>query len=227
MLKSPNRRTAFFLFLLVLLVGGSCQLAATAPQANPCGDSYPHCTVVSWTASPSSGVTGYYIYRGTSPGGENLSTPVGTVGNVTAWIDTAVVAGQSYCYELVAFNASAQSLLSNEACDTIPSPPNPCGDSYAHCVVLTWSLYTYPGVTGFYVYRGTSPGGEDFSNYFAMVGNVVTWTDISVSVGQQYCYEITAFNSSSQSPPSNEACATVPSSPPPVSAPSHLFITIW
>lgn len=83
-----------------------------------------HNTTLTWTASPTIGVIGYYIYRGITTGGES-STPLNsTPVNATTYIDLAVVAGQKYYYYVtaVASDGITQSGASNEASDTIPTP---------------------------------------------------------------------------------------------------------
>jgi hypothetical protein len=64
-----------------------------------------HTVLLSWTASTSSGVTGYYIYRATSSGSYtklNSSSPVST----TQYTDTTVQAATSYSYEVAAVDSS-------------------------------------------------------------------------------------------------------------------------
>jgi hypothetical protein len=74
-----------------------------------------HYITVSWTPSTSSGVTGYNIYRGTSPGGES-STPLNTRGPVTgsSFIDVKTVRGTTYYYIIRATNGSSESTPSTE-----------------------------------------------------------------------------------------------------------------
>ena len=65
-----------------------------------------HVITVNWTPSSSSGVTGYQISRGTSSSG-----PFTVIGSVTgastaAYLDTTVVSGQMYYYEIAAVAGS-------------------------------------------------------------------------------------------------------------------------
>jgi hypothetical protein len=89
-----------------------------------------HDVVLTWTASPTSGILGYDVYRGTTSGGES-TTPIAT--EVAAacttlapcmYVDTAVVAGTTYYYYVtaVASNGTTQSSDSNEASATVPTP---------------------------------------------------------------------------------------------------------
>ena len=74
-----------------------------------------HFISLSWAASPSTGVTGYNIYRGTSPGAES-STPLNTGGPVsgTTFTDTKTTSGTTYYYVIKATNGSVESAPSTE-----------------------------------------------------------------------------------------------------------------
>jgi hypothetical protein len=56
--------------------------------------------------------------------GRGLGTPwqrLGEVGvNITAYVDTQVVAGRCYCYRVAAFNVSGQSRYTEVRCRTTP-----------------------------------------------------------------------------------------------------------
>src|SRR5262249_37031370 len=67
-----------------------------------------------WTAPTSDGgapITGYKVYRSTFTGGETLYM---TLGNVSSFGDTNVVAGVSYYYQVTAVNAAGESVRSVE-----------------------------------------------------------------------------------------------------------------
>jgi Abnormal spindle-like microcephaly-assoc'd, ASPM-SPD-2-Hydin len=64
-----------------------------------------HSVALSWTASTSSGVTGYYVYRATSSGGAFTrlnSLPT----SATKYTDGGVTAGDTYYYEVTAVASS-------------------------------------------------------------------------------------------------------------------------
>jgi Flp pilus assembly protein TadG len=65
-----------------------------------------HVITVNWTPSTSLGVTGYQISRGTSSGGP--FTVIGSVTGATTagYLDTTVVSGQMYYYEIAAVAGS-------------------------------------------------------------------------------------------------------------------------
>src|SRR5271157_3938054 len=81
-------------------------------------------------------------------------------------------------------------------------------------VTLRWQLPADKGgspITGYSIYRGTSPGTETF---LATLGNVTTWTDTNVTNGQTYYYEVSALNGAGEGPRSSEISATPAPGPP-------------
>ena len=81
----------------------------TARQNKPRG------VALAWTAPASNGgsaITGYRIYRSTSPGTEILFA---TVGAVLKYKDTATTKGMVYYYNVVAVSAMGDGAFSNEA----------------------------------------------------------------------------------------------------------------
>jgi fibronectin type 3 domain-containing protein len=83
-----------------------------------------HDVMLSWTASATAGVLGYYVYRGTASGGES-STPLNSTPiNGTTYTDANVTAGATYYYvvKTVASDEVTQSTASNQATATVPSP---------------------------------------------------------------------------------------------------------
>lgn len=80
-----------------------------------------HSVTLTWDASTSSNVTGYYVYRGTTSGGPYTKLSSLLSGN--SYVDGTVAAGQVYYYVSTAADASGdESAYSNEAQATIPSP---------------------------------------------------------------------------------------------------------
>jgi hypothetical protein len=79
----------------------------------------PHAVVLSWTASTTTTVDAYNIYRGTATGGPYAL--LASLGNVTTYTDTDVTNGSTYYYVATAVDTTAEeSLYSNEAEATIP-----------------------------------------------------------------------------------------------------------
>jgi hypothetical protein len=78
--------------------------------------------ILSWGASPTAGVVGYNVYRGTSPGGESSTplnpTPIGG----TSYVDENVTAGTTYYYVLTSVGTNGvQSAPSNETEAQVPA----------------------------------------------------------------------------------------------------------
>src|SRR5207253_2086905 len=176
---------------------------------------------LTWQAPGSNGgspITNYKIYRGGAPSTETLLT---TVGAVTSYTDTTVTNGVTYYYQLSAVNNVGERPKSNEASAPPPAPATPPGAPQGlvatagdATVTLTWSAPSSNGgspITNYRIYRGTSSNGETLK---ATIGNVLTYTDTTVTNGVTYYYQVTAVNEAGEGPRSNEASAT-PSPPPP------------
>jgi len=179
---------------------------------------------LTWQAPASDGgspITNYKIYRGLAPTTETLLT---TVGNVLTYTDSAVTNGVTYYYQVSAVNSPGEGAKSNEASATPNTPPPPPSPPSAPTnlvatggnaqVGLTWQAPASNGgspITNYRIYRGTSSNGETL---LATIGNVLTYTDTSVTNGVTYYYQVSAVNGAGEGPRSNEASAT-PSPPPP------------
>jgi fibronectin type 3 domain-containing protein len=80
-----------------------------------------HCVALSWTASPTGGVT-YNVFRGTSSGEEG-TTPINSAAvTQTAYTDTSVSPGQTYYYTVEAVDSGGSSTPTNEIVAAIPNP---------------------------------------------------------------------------------------------------------
>jgi hypothetical protein len=86
------------------------------------GTSFLHSVSLSWTASTSSNVTGYNVYRGTASSGPYTKLTSNLVAALN-YTDTAVQAGQTYYYVATAVdNNNNESAYSTPAQAVIPSP---------------------------------------------------------------------------------------------------------
>ncbi len=89
--------------------------ASGSPQAVSLSGTGSSDVILSWVGSPSSGVVGYNVYRGTASGGES-STPLNSTPiNGTSYVDANVTAGATYYYVVTTVGSSGvQSAPSNE-----------------------------------------------------------------------------------------------------------------
>ena len=89
--------------------------AAGSPQTLRLSGTRTHGVFLPWSASPSSRIVGYYIYRGTTSGGER-SNPLNSteIAGSPMWTRN-VAAGMTYYYEVKALDWSGvQSTASTE-----------------------------------------------------------------------------------------------------------------
>ena len=96
--------------------------ATGSPQTVSLSGSGIHNVGLLWTPSSTSGVVGYNVYRGTTPGGEN-STPLNSTPTSGAtFTDESVTAGATYYYVVTAVGSDgSQSPASAESSTTVPS----------------------------------------------------------------------------------------------------------
>lgn len=80
-----------------------------------------HSVVLTWSASPTGGVT-YNVFRGSTSGDEG-TTPINTA-SITSltYTDTNVTPGSTYYYTVEAVDAAGSSTPSNQASAQVPSP---------------------------------------------------------------------------------------------------------
>ncbi len=86
-----------------------------------------HTVTLNWTASTTSGITSYNVYRITTSGTCGTTIPGGTpvfgstAGTVTTFTDTTVVNGTTYCYATTAVDANGESGYSDVTQAKIPT----------------------------------------------------------------------------------------------------------
>jgi fibronectin type 3 domain-containing protein len=181
----------------------------SAPQSLATAPNQPEGILLSWSTPASIGtspITGYRIYRGTVSGG---ATYLATVGNVLSFVDTGVVNGGRYYYQVSAVNTTGEGPRSGEVSaqrGTAPSAPrNLSASAKPTGITLKWSAPAANGgsaVTSYRVYRGNVSGGEV---YLTTVGaGTTSYTDKSTTKGTRYFYWVTAVNVLGVGPASNE-----------------------
>jgi len=204
----------------------------TAPQS-PAATAGNGSVQLSWSAPASTGgspITGYNVYRSTTPGGEG-STPLKTGVTGTSFTDTTVTNGTSYYYTVAAVNAVGTGPQSAEVSATpkatAPSAPASLVASAGNGqVVLSWTVPASDGgspITGYNVYRSTTPGGEGSTPVATAVSS--TYTDANVANGTTYYYTVAAVNAVGTSQQSGEASATPQAAATVPSAPQNLTAT--
>ncbi len=81
----------------------------------------PHSVALTWSASKSSGVVGYNVYRGTTSGGPYTKLTPSAIPE-TRYTDTSVEAGRTYYYVVTSVESSGvESSHSNQASATVPA----------------------------------------------------------------------------------------------------------
>ena len=86
---------------------------------------------LSWAAPTSGGaaISGYLIFEGTRPGGENRNPVNGSLVTATSYTVTGLTNGTTYYFRVIAVNAAGQGPLSAEAPATllriVPTSPPP------------------------------------------------------------------------------------------------------
>ena len=165
---------------------------------------------LTWTASVSTTVVGYNVYRGTVSGGPYTKVNLSLV-NGTSYTDTTVASGTTYYYVVTAVDPNNLESVTSLAMSTM-TPPLPATALTASAVpagqvTLNWTASTTGSVSGYNVYRSTSSG----TGYAKIAGPVpgTTYQDLSVTSGQTYYYVVTAVGPGNvESVYSNEVSAT-------------------
>jgi predicted phage tail protein len=203
--------------------GASAQASATpaAPVTAPGAPSGLAATAgdtqvsLSWNAPASDGgavITSYRVYQGAG------QTPVASVTGTSATV-TGLTNGTRYSFKVTAVNkagegpASGAASVTPTAATTNPGPPNGLAASPGNGkVTLSWTAPASDGgaaISGYEVYRGTSPGGESGT---PVNGSLVAGTSYAVTGltnGTTYYFTVAAVNQAElQGAKSGEASAT-------------------
>jgi subtilisin family serine protease/fibronectin type 3 domain-containing protein len=212
---SPN------LLLSTSFLGGN-DVTPTAPCTGPvvtASTPSPGTVHLAWTIPSDGGspITGYAIYRSTTPGGEG-GVPLTTVSGVTSltYDDTSVVNGTTYYYEVAATNGVGETRSSEVSAKPagVPGAPTLAVPSTGNATVnLSWSGPASDGgspLTAYRVYRGTSSGGETLLT--TLGPSTTSFSDTGLTNGTTYFYAVSAVNAIGETP-SNERSAK-PTGPP-------------
>jgi len=176
---------------------------------------------LTWTDNANS-EDGFIVER--SSDGVNFAQITTTNANITSFVDTTALRGNTYTYRVVAFNTVGNSDYSNTAEVIIsPAPLAPTNLTAALTgtqVDLTWTDNA-TSETGFAIERATN-GGAFTRIATAPAGlnlGTVNYTDMTAEMGTTYTYRVAAIDAISASAYSNTVDVIVPLLP---AAPSNL-----
>jgi hypothetical protein len=121
-----KRRLILICLLVIMPVVSRAQTASGAGKVTgggsimaPAGSS--HYVTLTWTASTTTGVTGYNVYRSQTTGGPYTKLTATAVTGTT-YTDSTVTAGTTYYYVATALVGSSESGYSTQASATVPTP---------------------------------------------------------------------------------------------------------
>ncbi|HME53931.1 MAG TPA: PQQ-binding-like beta-propeller repeat protein [Candidatus Lokiarchaeia archaeon] len=167
---------------------------------------------LAWQAPANDGgsaVTNFTIYQGIMPGSESSIAST----NDTTYTSTGMVNGKTYYFKVSAVNWAGEGPRTTEVQATpatIPGPPLEftATASNGH-ISLSWQVPANnngSAITGYKIYRGTSPGAETILVFLV---NITAYVDTSTSSGRGYYYQVSAVNGAGEGYRSIEISATV------------------
>jgi hypothetical protein len=172
---------------------------------------------LSWPPPDSGGppITAYSVYRGTVSGAE-----VFILNTTSPYNNTGLTNGVVYYYQVTAWNVVGEGPRSNETSATPAAAPDAPVDLSASAgnaqVTLTWTRPPSHGdnITGYKLYRGTTPNGEGATVYKNIAGGNTSDVDGAASNCQTWYYKLVATNTVGDSAFSPEVSATPPGTLP-------------
>ncbi len=216
------------------LLGEAVTSAGFPPVEQPAADTTPptavsglsgvaytvpsHGVDASWTAAddPESGVTGYSISVGTTPGGDDVIASAQTTSTTFSTPDVTLTLGVTYYVTVQAINGegqlgeavtSAGILPTNGSTSADNTPPtavsNLTGFAYtnpSHSIGADWDVADDPesGVTGYSVSVGTTPGGSDVLAGVFTTLNGFSSAEVSLMLDVPYYVTAQAINGEGQ-----------------------------
>jgi len=208
--------------------GPPAKLTATAGNAQ---------VTLSWAAPASTGglpVSGYMIYKGTSPGGETGPPVNGSPVDGTGYTVTGLTNGTTYYFTVVAINAAGPGPPSDEASAvpvTVPGAPAGLTAIPGNAqVTLSWAAPASTGaspVTGYDIYAGTTADFNGRAPLATVTGTIATVTGLVN--GTTYFFRVTAVNRVGEGPAAEAKAVpvTVPGAPAGLTAiPGNVQVTL-
>jgi O-glycosyl hydrolase len=174
---------------------------------------------LSWTASTTTNVNSYSVYRSTTSGfTPSSSNLIASDVTTTTYADNGLAASTTYYYVVEAVNSVGSSAPSNQASATTPAAAGPAAPTSLTATAassvqinLSWTASTTSGVT-YSVYRGTASGFTPSSSTLVTSGlSSTTYSNTGLTASTTYYYVVEAVNSNGSSPASNQASATTAS----------------
>jgi fibronectin type 3 domain-containing protein len=170
---------------------------------------------LSWQAPGSNGgaaITGYRVYQGTS------KNPVASVTGTGTTVKN-LANGTAYSFKVTAVNKAGEGPASGAASATpaakVTKPGRPNGLTASPGngkITLSWKAPGSDGgtgISGYEIYRGTSPGGESGTPVNASLVAGTSFTVTGLTNGTRYYFTVAAVNKAKlQSAKSGEASAT-------------------
>lgn len=152
------------------------------------------------------------LHRGGAP--EDRAGPLQLPMNAATWSGRiAVYVGVNTIFAR-ATDQSERSAMDSVSVTVSPQVPSAPGQLLARAaegqVRLTWSRPLSEGsspITLYRIYRGTTPGSLTF---LAEVGNVFAYSDLALTEGVAYVYQVSAGSAIGEGPRSNEVSARAP-----------------
>gem|GEM_PF-3320613 len=183
--------------------------------------------VLTWDSPSSNGnsyIVNYTLYRGTSPG----SMTIHKIFSIQyEYEDTGLTNGVTYYYSVTATNGVGEGPQSAEVSVT-PMAPLPPSEPMQFIingtqsfVMLEWLPPLSDGgsdITGYKVYRGTSPGQL---SPIANLSVVYSYTDTDVSLNRTYLYAISAENIAGEGTRTSELNITLKGADPVILNPDN------
>lgn len=201
--------TAYFYRIRAINDAGASANSAIAPAGTSAFSAPAELTLtptsatqinVSWSAV-SGNVSGYNVYRTTKPGTYNFGTPLNGEALVsgTFFSDTTAAPNTMYYYVVRAVGPAGESPLSAEAGASgklsVPTGLLATASSAERRIDLSWTGIAGTGITGYQVFRGTTPGGESITPISPLLNDMYTsYSDTDVTPGTTYYYVIKTVN---------------------------------
>jgi len=110
---------AFFCLAMLFASPAKAQDSAQAQFTLTVNSTTALSVALSWTASTSTGITAYQVYRAPGSGTVNLAYIGEVNGTTTTYTDTTAEEGDTYTYAVTACGAATCSVYSNEVAITV------------------------------------------------------------------------------------------------------------